>query len=173
MSILTSLRIIKLINSQSCCFYCTAIAIFPVNPDTNLGYKIGNEAECIDKIGEEFIQCLEERSFSTDDIFPVERRQWNATYFYTDEYRGLVQSVKIDTGVITKSIARTLSMEMNPNISYYVTITDPKLQFTSSNLDVVPRSVITLKNKAVVANFIMKESLHICSYIFHDFFLCR
>ena len=145
----------------------TAIAIFPVNPVTRLGFKMGNETECIHKIGEQFIQCLEERSFSTDDIFPVERRrQWNASHFYADDIRGLVQSVNIDTGVISKSVAGTLSMEINSNLSYFIRITDPKLQFTTTNIDTVPRTEIPLENKAVVVNFLLK----VASFSFHPHF---
>ena len=139
-----------------------------MNPVTRLGFKMGNETECIHKIGEHFIQCLEERSFSTDDIFPVGRRgPWNASYFYADDICGLVQSVNIDTGVISKSIAGTLSMEMNSNISYFIRITDPKLQFTTTNIDTVPRTEITLENKAVVVNFLLK----VASFSFHPHFL--
>ena len=134
---------------------------------------MGNETDCIHKIGEQFIQCLEERSFSTDDIFPVGRRgPWNASHFYADDIRGLVQSVNIDTGVISKSVAGTLSMEINSNLSYFIRITDPKLQFTTTNIDTVPRTEITLENKAVVVNFVLKvASFSSFAHIFQDFSL--
>ena len=123
-----------------------------------MGFKNGNGTECKNKTGQQLIICIEERAFSADDIFPFERTHFRLEPFYVDDNNlGLVQSVRLETGVISKKIASTLSIKMNSNIAYFITISDSKLQFTSNNLDLVPRTVIILKEHDGVANFVLKE----------------
>ena len=74
--------------------------------------------------------------------------------------------MKIEMGVISKSSQLTLNIKMNPNNNYYVLITDSKLQSTSNNLDLVPRTAIILEKNAGTANIVLKE------IIIKDFNFC-
>ena len=62
--------------------------------------------------------------------------------------------------MISTSVLSTLHITMNPNMNYYLVITDSKLQATSNNLDLVPRTVIILEKNAGIANFVLKGLFH-------------
>ena len=68
--------------------------------------------------------------------------------------------------MISTSVLSTLHIMMNPNMNYYLVITDSKLQATSNNLDLVPRTAIILEKNAGTANIVLKEiiikNFHFC-----------
>ena len=122
-----------------------------------MGYKYGSTTDCNNTNGEDMIQCLEKRAYSIEDIFPFNRRYLEMKHLYVSDRLGLAVSVKIETGVISKSAQLTLNIKMNPNTNYYALITDSKLQSTSNNLDLVPRTAIILEKNAGTANIVLKE----------------
>ena len=140
-----------------CILFFSALAIFPQNPITKMGYKNGSSTDCNNTNGEDMIQCLEKRAYSIEDIFPFNRRYLEMKHLYVSDRLGLAVSVKIETGVISKSAQLTLNIKMNPNTNYYALITDSKLQSTSNNLDLVPRTAIILEKNAGTANIVLKE----------------
>ena len=122
-----------------------------------MGFKIGSGKECKETNGKQFIECMENRAFSIDDIFPFEKSSFNTIPYYADDTIGLVHSVKIDSGVISKNQASTLAIKLSQNISYFLVLADPKLQSTSNSLELVPRTIIILKENAGLVTFILKE----------------
>ena len=87
-------------------------------------------------------------------------KHYDVNLIYIDnKHRGLGQSVKIKSGVISKRFTRSLSMSMNPNMSYEIEIGDPKLQFTSYKRDSIPTSLINLKKNAGYVSVFLKEML--------------
>ena len=88
---------------------------------------------------------MENETYSAEDIFPFNKsRYFKVKSYYAGNSNGMVHSVTIDPGIILTSSLRTLSLMMNPNISYMIIMTDPKLQFISSNPKAVPRTVLKL-----------------------------
>ena len=141
----------------------TALSVFPTNLNTNTGFKIGSAEDCKDMDGELFINCMENRTFSANDIFPFERTNMEMKpYFFDGSTLGMVQSVKIEIGAISKNVVSSLGIKMNPNMSYFLVLTDQNLHATSNNIDVVPRTVMTLKNGGI-ANIVFKATI---SYIY-------
>ena len=110
---------------------------------------------------------MEEKTFTLNDVFIGQMKHYDVKLFYIDyEDRGLGQSVKINSGVITKRFTkRTFSLEMNPNMAYEITIADPTLQFSSYNRDSIPTSSITLKKNAGFVSFFLKEMLFVYSQL--------
>ena len=108
---------------------------------------------------------MEEKTFTVNDVFIDQMKHFDVKLIYIDyEHRGLGQSVKINSGVITKRFTkRTFSLEMNPNMAYEITIADPTLQFSSYNRDSIPTSSITLKKNAGYVSFFLKEMLFVFS----------
>ena len=141
-----------------------AIIIQPANSITGLGFKRSNFTNCKETYGEKLIQCVEENSFAVKDIFIGRMKHYDVKLIYFDnKYRGLVQPLKIDSdpGVISKSFTRTLSLKMNPKMTYEITIADPKLQFSSYNRHSIPTSLITMKENAGLVTFYMKAMLFV------------
>ena len=132
--------------------YFTVITIYPNNPVTNLAYKTANnETPCTGTIGDQYIKCMENETYSAEDIFPFNKGHFKVRSYYIGNSHGMVHSVTIDPGVILTSSARTLTIKMNPNISYVIVMTDPKLRFMISNPKVVPRTVLILgKNSGTI-----------------------
>ena len=71
--------------------------------------------------------------------------------------------------MISTSVLSTLHITMNPNMNYYLVITDSKLQATSNNLDLVPRTVIILEKNAGIANFVLKGNIFFHFYLIYLF----
>ena len=88
---------------------------------------------------------MENETYSAEDIFHFNKtKHFKVRSYYIGNSHGMVHSVTIDPGVILTSSARTITIKMNPNISYFIVMTDPKLQFMISNPKVVPRTVLIL-----------------------------
>ena len=99
-------------------------------------------------MGDQYIHCMEKEAFSQEDIFPYGMKHLNTHLFYSGDTNGLIQSVKIDSGVISTRAMSTLKIQMNPNMSYTFMITDPLLQFVNSNPNTVPRTVLRITKSA-------------------------
>ena len=92
---------------------------------------------------------MENETFSAEDIFPFNKTKHFKVKSYYAATSGMVHSVTIHPGVIRTSSARTISIKLNPKISYIIVIADPKLQFIiSSNPKVIPRTVLKLQENS-------------------------
>ena len=88
-------------------------------------------------------------AYSAEDIIMKPTQLINkSTSFFVGQYRGVGQSLMIDPGLVTNSRMTTLQLELNPNLSYSLFITDPTLQFIFGSPDILPRSHLTLKQSA-------------------------
>ena len=137
-------------------FTFSVLLIYPINTSTRKGYKTANDTPCDDTKGDHYINCLDNETFSFDDIFPFGGKHFRATPFYPDNTHGLVQLVTINPGVLSTSSAKALNIKMNPNMSYFVVVTDPKLQFISSNPKIIPRTVLKFSRNAGFVNLFME-----------------
>ena len=137
-------------------FTFSVLLIYPINTSTRKGYKTANDTPCVDTKGDQYISCMENETFSFDDIFPFGGKHFQATPFYPDNTHGLVQLVTINSGVLSTSSAKTLNIKMNPNMSYFIVVTDPKLQFISNNPKIVPRTVLKFSRNAGFVNLFME-----------------
>ena len=147
-----------------------------MNTTTALGFKTGkfrknanivkplNDARCID--ANDYIKCMENETFSVAEVFPFKYKDFNSTPFYADLRSGIAQSVKIKPGAISTSAAQTqtLNMKLNPNMSYIIILTDPKMQFSSYNPEVIPRIVLTYPENVGVVTLYLKAKACPMSY---------
>ena len=118
---------------------------------------------------------MEEKTFAVNDVFIGQMKHYDVKLIYIDnKHRGLIQSVKINSGpgVISKRFTTTLKLTMNPKMSYEITIADPKLQFTSYNRDSIPTSFISLKEKAGYVTFFLKEMLFVSYLVVSHSYSC-
>ena len=125
------------------------MTVFPINPVSLKGFKCSkNEIPCKNEYGGKFIQCIEERAFTTEEIFPKTRKHYEVKQFYSDYIYGLVQSVDIRPGVISKKQTKTLAIKMNRNMSYHIQFHDSNLKFYKAIPDTLPRSTLHLNEHA-------------------------
>ena len=136
------------------------ITIYPINPVTKLGYKTAEDTPCTNTIVDNYIKCMENESYSVEDIFPFNKtKHFKVKPYYAANIKGIVYSVTIDSGVMRTSVTRTLNIKMNPNISYFIVMTDPKLQFISTNPKVIPRTVLKFeKNSGTVTLYLQVDN---------------
>ena len=59
-------------------------------------------------------------------------------------YKGIVQSLEFEKGMIMYDFKHTVDVSLNNNISYEVVIIDPKAQILSPSNSIIPRSKIKL-----------------------------
>ena len=125
-----------------------------------------NDARCID--ADDYIKCIEDEAFSVEEVFPFKYKLFNATPFYSDLRNGIAQSVKINPGAISTSAAQTINMKLNPNMSYIIMLTDPKMQFTSYNPEVIPRIVLTYaENVGIVSLYLKVKAFPMLYFAFY------
>ena len=92
---------------------------------------------------------MSREAYSAEDIImePIQLINKSTAFFIT-RYRGVGQSLMIDSGMMTNSYMTTLQLELNPSLSYSLFITDPTLQFKFGSPDILPRSHLTLKQNS-------------------------
>ena len=98
-------------------------------------------------MGNPYIHCIEEEAYSQDDVF-IERRNFKVISFFNDNFSGLIHSTIINSGVISTKAGTTINIQLNPNLSYIILITDPKLHFLFSNPDTIPRTFLRFETNA-------------------------
>ena len=138
-----------------------AVTVMPINPKSkkSFGWKFDHYS-CLNLTGEELANCLEEAAYTTHDIFylTVNNTQAVLTTNHTNQTitakpvflsmrTGLPQSLQLEPGVISQDVQLSLHLAMRDNISSFVTLTDPKLQFDSINPDAVPKATIRLDQR--------------------------
>ena len=68
--------------------------------------------------------------------------------YLTHPSPGLLHTLRLEDGMITNRGMSSLNILFNPNLSYRIRITDPSLEFLSSNPDAIPRSYVRLGHNA-------------------------
>ena len=119
------------------------------------------EPICSDKSGEDFIQCIEAKSYAVEDIIEWIGSDEQDYYspdnmsdlievvpFVTEPWYGIAQSVvmKNDT-LVSYNIDATSSVVLNERLFYTIYIMDKNLQFTTESPDVIPRTVLSWKQQ--------------------------
>ena len=92
--------------------------------------------------GIKYIQCLEEMSYSENDIFAHDI--FRASTIYAGWKEGLVQSLDLDIGNITNNFYTTMEISLNTNLSYQLLIMDPKIQIFSEIPNIYPITRLSL-----------------------------
>ena len=92
--------------------------------------------QCFNFTGELMIKCVENGSYSSDEIFVDSKMSKNVQTFFTDGPSGLVHSFHAKM---------KHNIKLNPNMTYRMIIVDKKLELTSLNPDIFPRSILMLK----------------------------
>ena len=96
--------------------------------------------------GNRFIICSEEELFySRNDVLSAANVSFSVKSVFKSHYKGIVQSLEFEKGMIGYYKTRTVDISLNSNLSSYeVFITDPKIRILGDSPSTVPRSVITL-----------------------------
>ena len=141
-----------------------AIMIYPLSPAIGNGW-IEDKSICENNTGESFVQCMEEISYSTEDIINNNDANdvLNVKSVYTTNWDGIVQSVEIfkETAITYDfSTTNTLVLNNDNNISYLIYIMDKKLEFVTGSPVIIPRSMIILKHKAGETFLYLKAIRH-------------
>ena len=155
-----------------------AIIIFPQNPKTGNGWKKVVDPEepiCSDKSGDDFIQCTEGKSYAVEDIIDRIGSDEQDYYsppnnmsdlievipFVSEHWYGITQSVvmKNDT-LVSDNIDSTSSVVFNERLFYTIYIMDKNLQFTSESPDVIPRTVLSWKQRMGTVILYLKVIRH-------------
>ena len=144
---------------------CLALAIYPVNPSTAAGWKIDfdyDDVDCQYLTGDEFIECVEGMSYVAEDVLINHNSsQFTVTDFYSQNWDGIVLSVEMHADVITSNYDSTMDwLWFNSSVSYTIYIMDTKLQFVTANPNIIPRSLLTLKENAGTTNLYVKAIRH-------------
>ena len=125
-----------------------AITIFPCNPKGDyIGWKnFSNFYNLCRGTGDKYINCMEETFYSKHDIFSDANLSFVVRPFYSsiNYYKGIVQSLEFEKGMIKYDYTKSVGITLNNNITYEVFIMDQKAQVFSSSNSIVPRSRIKL-----------------------------
>ena len=142
------------------------ITIFPLNPEHNyLGWKnLSADWKCKYMSGNKYISCAEEELFySKNDVLSTANVSFAVKSVFVSYYKGIVQSLEFEKGMIGYYKTRTVDISLNSNLSYEVFITDPKIRILGDSPSTVPRSVITLTplldGKATVTEINLKVEM--------------
>ena len=102
------------------------ISLIPLNPNTSSGWKSENagEVNCKEKNGEEFLECMEDNSYSSLTMTPDEEQ------LYVDNIYVMSQSLQMEPGEISNDPRTTIPIAINDSLAYHITMSDPKVQWT-------------------------------------------
>ena len=136
-----------------------------MNPTTAGGWKVDTDEYHCQNRTEQFTKCIEDIAFTADEIVSddsdLNSSDFTIIDFYTDSWNGIAQSVEIGDNVITTNWGSSLDwIDLDSDISYFVCIMDKKLQFVTANPNIVPRSMLTLKQKAGSVSIYLKAIRH-------------
>ena len=148
------------------------ITLYPFGGNFGKGFKSLNYTLCKEYNGEQFIHCIEEETYSLNDVnmtttttannYMISNNVVRVKSFFVDlHWHGIAQSMELKTGVITEEIPRSLQLILNNSLSYKIRVMDPKLQIPlSDNPDSMPR-IIFRKQKNTTALFVYLKVLQI------------
>ena len=96
--------------------------------------------------GDKYINCMEEKFYSKNDIFINANLSFVVKPFYSgiSYYKGIVQSLEFEKGMFKYDYTKSVGIKLNNNITYEVFIMDQKSQIFSSSNSIVPRSRMKL-----------------------------
>ena len=130
------------------------------------GWKVAFQDDdnvCQNKSGKHLIQCIEENTFSVNETFSDIKLNQSARLndmkikpWLGDLWNGLVLSIHLEPKMITNYAFSSLSAFLNPNMSYRIRVTDPKLEFLGLNPDTIPRTLVKLGHYAGVSVVYLK-----------------
>ena len=113
------------------------------------------KSHCLNKTGILFVKCIEAIAFSTTETITVyhdftlsSNYSTKIRLFFANNWSGLVLSPQLKDGMMTKTSGSTVSLELNPSLTYRIRVTDPKLEFLSTNPDSIPRSALKLRHNS-------------------------
>ena len=124
------------------------ITIFPINATTGTGWSDGDYTACMDYEGHQFIQCIERYAYSEEDLLLESNKNIKFRKIFVVNYTAIVQSLEIGEGDITFQSKSTMEIKLKNNLSYFVYITDPKLEVFFDSPSIIPRIMLSLKEKA-------------------------
>ena len=99
--------------------------------------------------GKDFMKCVEHNAFSQKDIIRSSHL-YNISTFVTTNFLGLLRSLQMHL-----HHDRRTTLYLDGEIRYIIYITDPKMQFITSNPRAIPRTRLSLdKNEGMVIVFL-------------------
>ena len=139
-------------------------------------WKINNVESCQNLTGIQLHQCIEEKSYTTNDIFPLSINNSNEVYtteylnqtikansFYFSFNNGLPKYFHLDSGIISQNSELSLNLHIRQNLTSFIKIMDPKLQFQSLNPETIPQAKLTLKQNTGHVICYLKVKLKTCT----------
>ena len=140
----------------------------PMNPTTGKGWKKDVDASC--KI--DIVKCIKENAYSKDEVFVNISDSVKVEEFFHDTLWPIVQLMRFEPGSITHKSEYSHSssnIQLNNNLSYYVAIIDPKAQFWSESPDILPRIMLTMKEKIYYFVSMKVNIFVLCCFMFLAF----
>ena len=129
------------------CDVFAVITIFPINATTGTGWSDGDYTACMEYEGHQFIQCIERHAYSEEDLLLESNKNIKFRKIFVVNYTAIVQSLEIGEGDITFQSKSTMEIKVNHNLNYFVFITDPKLEFFFDSPSIIPRIMLSLREK--------------------------
>ena len=105
--------------------------------------------------GDLFTECLENSTFSADEIIVESRNFKNINTVFSD-YKSfpMVQMLFFDTETTFTELSTYVSLM--PNLTYFIGVYDSKIEYLSTNPDTIPRSFLKLEKNAGIVGVFLK-----------------
>ena len=125
-----------------------------INPVAGSGWKV-DPSNCEEKHGDMFTKCLENSTFSADEIIVESRNFKNINTVFSDYYSfPMVQMLFFDTETTFTELSTYISLM--PNLTYFIGVYDSKIEYLSTNPDTIPRSFLKLEKNAGIVGVFLK-----------------
>ena len=144
-------------------------------------WKLNNVMSCQNLTGNQLHHCIEEKSYTTNDIFPKSINNSNevfttshlnqtitATSFYFSFNNGLPKYFHLDSDIISQNRELSLNLHISQNLTSFINIVDPKLQFQSLNPETIPQAKLTLKQNTGHYIYYLKVKWKTCTQLCAD-----
>ena len=113
---------------------------------------------CKNTSGDDFIKCIENGAFMTNDII-LDKDNVTVIPIYLSDNVGLLSHIlQIDPGVITKDSMNSFELKLNTNIRYQMSILGHNIQFLFAS-PTIPRSFLKPPPGPGIYSFYMKVKL--------------
>ena len=140
--------------------------IIEVNNLDNFGWKVPFQyvdIQCKNTTGEKLFKCIEGYAYpqNNEDPHTTFRTFKNSSFHslvyptikpFLSKYKlGLVYSVRLEPGMMSRSALSTVLIAFNQSQPYRIRLTDPNLEFLCRNPDAIPRTMVKqLENNIVL-----------------------
>ena len=115
------------------------------NPLSGGEWKVEEETYCNNgKSGKQFIQCIEQKAYSIQDIVTTSNYSFKAKPVYFGF--GLIQTLEFEIGMISHD--SSFKIPLSQNQSYLIRFTDTKLMLQFGNPYSVPRTTLQVDKTA-------------------------